>query len=176
MGLSWAHVGESATTARCYFGQKKASGEGGGVGEGGRGAGGERRGRSRGGTPPRPPTQRGARGRGAPAPTFLHQLLVGERPARDQQHRQQHQGQDDAHHRAGAQARRVGVLAWGGGGQRGQGGPSLAIEPVHSGGGCWLASPRESAARADGQQGSVWPPLRCLGDSGDIFPRRLSIT
>lgn len=55
---------------------------------------------------------------GAPAPTFLHQLLVDERAAHDQQHSQEHQGQDDAQHGACAQARRVWILAWGGRGGR----------------------------------------------------------
>ena len=49
----------------------------------------------------------------APAPTFLHQLLVGKRATHDQQHCQEHQGEDDAHHGACAQARWAGLLACG---------------------------------------------------------------
>lgn len=147
------------------LGRKRPVGEGEGVSEGG-GVWGKQR------WALLVPPHRALRGvAGAPAPTFL-QLLVGKGPARDQQHSQQHQGQDDAHHRAGAQARRVGVLAWGAkGGTEESGWPHPSIKPVHSGGGCWLASARESPAHA-----SVWPPLRCLRDSGYTFTPRLFIT
>lgn len=46
------------------------------------------------------------------APTFLHQLLVDQRPAHYQQHHQEYKGQDDACHSAWGQARWVWVLAW----------------------------------------------------------------
>lgn len=46
------------------------------------------------------------------APTFLHQLLVDERTAHDQQDHQEYKGQDDACHSAWGQARWVWVLAW----------------------------------------------------------------
>lgn len=50
---------------------------------------------------------------GSPVPTFLHQLLVSERTAHDQQHSEKHEAQDDAHHGACARAHRVWVLACG---------------------------------------------------------------
>lgn len=46
------------------------------------------------------------------APTFLHQLLVDQRPTHDQQHHQEDKGQDDACHSAWGQACWVWVLAW----------------------------------------------------------------
>lgn len=73
-------------------------------------------------------------GFGAPAPTFLHQFSVGMRAAHDQQHGQEHKGQDDAHHGARAQACGVWVMAWGR--QRCQGCPAGGIGTVGSGRSC----------------------------------------
>lgn len=57
----------------------------------------------------------GSKGRrwGLPVPTFLHQLLVSERTAHDQEHGEKYEAQDDARHGARARARRVWILACG---------------------------------------------------------------
>lgn len=103
-------------------------------------------------------------GLGAPAPTFLHQLLVNERAAHDQQHRQEHEGQEDAGHGACVQARRVWILAWGGRGVR-------SVPP-------W-ASKLPTQRQATGwhppeihQQ--VWKAVICLAVSPHIHPPSIS--
>lgn len=137
VGLSWAPgVGASATTLSLtfcfsYFRQKRPSP------------------RERGGASHLPTQGLEREGAEAPAPTFLHQLLVGEGPAHDQQHRQEHEGQDDARHRARAQACRVRILACGGGRVSAQPRP-VGVELTPSEGGCGPAPPRDAAARGEG--------------------------
>ena len=154
VGLSRAPgVGESATTlflTFCfwYFGQKTPGGwERGGAG-----------GPSRGRGPPHPPTPGLEREVAeAPAPTFLHQLLVGEGATHNQQHRQEHEGQDDARHGARAQARRVRILAWGEAEGSAQFHP-VGVESAHSEGRGCPAPPRHSAARVEGGHPAAVPP------------------